>query len=55
MIEYCECEDCRQADTPCKHLRDCEFNYGELCKGCRDQIDYEEEVKFEIDKAQGKI
>lgn len=52
-IEFCDCIDCLNTETPCKF--DCEVNLETTCMGCFIAWEEIQEIRFEIDKAQGKL
>lgn len=53
-LPTCDCDDCLEAETPCNN--DCDpYEYEEdtECMGCRIDRETREEIRFEIDSAQG--
>lgn len=47
----CDCDDCAEREKPCHS--DCDAE--EACQGCKELYEYNKEVCFEIDYAQGRF
>lgn len=49
--DECGCEECLASGIPCK--QDCDSDC-RPCAGCRDNFNYELDMRYQIDEAQGR-